>query len=136
MTFEFAKGNAYHITKEHMIKLFQLFKVTNIADLREKLDSDIKPNLHSDYSEEKKRLTNLNLSLDVWKKLKDAGYTIPQAEQVISGDQKFELPENPFKKETVNDNFNENNFCKFCHHEHTETEPRICKETLCMCGMR
>ena len=83
-------------------------------------------------SDEKKRLINLKLNLEVWKMLKDAGYTLTEAQQVMTGDQMLEVPELPYMKKQ----FDTNNICSFCHHEHTTTEPRVCKEMNCTCGLR
>ena len=96
--YEFNKKNVYRISKPIMKSLFDLFKVKNIEELRKKIDAGFEPNLKpEDYTEEKKRLVNLNLTLDIWDKLKNAGYDIVNAEEIIVGKQKLSIPNKPLK---------------------------------------
>lgn len=81
---------------------------------------------------ETKRLKNLKLCLDIWNGLKTAGFSLEQATEVMRGEKVIPTPELPFTKPAKSDS----DICGFCGHEHVKSEPRVCKTTSCLCGLR
>lgn len=98
----------------------------------------------------------LGETLKAWLVLKKEGFTLEQFEEMIrSGELTY--PENNFietpkeiskqfepygktiihsKPETKTDGLDENNFCDTCNHTHADTEPKVCKDLYCNCGIR
>ncbi len=85
-----------------------------------------------------KKIRNLNGTLDAWKKLKELGGDVSKLEQFLKG--RVELP-SPVKNDIQPKNektigLDENDFCDFCKHKHANTEPKVCTNLYCNCGIR
>ena len=104
------------------IELKKLMRQENLTKNSEiKLDPDL----------EYKKLRNLKAQLEIWRMLKDYGISLEQTRKIIIGEQQLETPEIPFLQKN-----SDNGLCGLCNHEHTEVEPKVCKNVSCNCGMR
>ena len=95
-------------------------------------------------------------TLKAWLVLKEQGYTLDQFQQMIR-DGQLVYPENNFTRTPENvskqfepygktiiherteektDGLDENNFCDSCNHTHADTEPKVCTDLWCNCGIR
>ncbi|MDH5431570.1 MAG: hypothetical protein OEW78_06780 [Nitrosopumilus sp.] len=99
--FEFNSGNVYRIKKEHMKNIFKIYNVKNIDSLRKNIDDGHTPkiNLSDEHCETNsldvkiKKLKAAEITLRVWERLKQNGYSISQFQDfVYTGN--LSLPEN------------------------------------------
>ncbi len=120
-----------------------LDKKESVSDyLRNLIELDMKGKifLADDIEKENKVLKNLKLKLDIWKDLKSEGFTLEKAYNIFKGHNVPELPTIEKLQESFNkqesQSFDPSGFCLVCTHRHTDTEPRICTDLHCNCGVR
>lgn len=113
--------------KEFSEFAIETFKAIKDGELLPRQDVESRQKLEAEY----KRLRNLNISLEIWNKLKSYGVNLADSTQIITGQTIIKTPEFPFMK-----SINKDNVCELCRHEHTSVEPRVCRNIDCNCGMR
>ncbi len=82
-----------------------------------------------DFKEKMNRQLYLKICLENWKKLKESGHIFEEAKAIIVGAKELEEPRLDFHNL-------EGQACSFCHHPHAVTEPRVCTDIHCICGVR
>jgi hypothetical protein len=84
------------------------------------------------------KIGTLNETLDAWKKIKELGGDISKLDSFIKGRQELPSPVKtdlqPKDEKTIG--LDGNNFCDFCKHKHADTEPKVCTDLYCYCGVR
>ena len=121
---------------------------------------DIKNFLLSEKTDDKKehlkykidRQKYLKLCLENWLAMKSSGHIMEEAKAILTGEKEIEEP--TIKKlkdfegmskiqkeqleitEKIESSFDENNYCDFCKHTHATTEPQVCTNIDCKCGIR
>lgn len=71
----------------------------------------------------------LKLCLQNWRLLKESGSIFEEAKAIIQGKKELEEPRIDFHKL-------EGILCTFCHHAHASTDPKVCTNLNCNCGVR
>lgn len=119
-----------------------LDKKENISDyFRNLTELDMKGKLFKadDIKKENEVLKNLKLKIDIWKDLKVEGFTLDKAYDLFKG---HSIPQ--LTTEKLQETFHKEepkgldpvNQCSDCNHIHTDTEPRVCTDLYCNCGVR
>jgi len=80
---------------------------------------------------ELKRLKNLKLQLDIFNDLKNLNYDWQQTRRIIKGS--LDISDDPLKFVASK---GDPNVCDYCKHFHASTEPKVCTELSCNCGLR
>jgi len=132
MSFELRKKHWYYVPDNIMVEIYKAFESKSLDELKKKIEIGFKASVNDEKSK-KIRLLNLKLSLECWKLMKEQGYTISQATEILSGSKDLLEPQLILLQMSKN---NKNGICDYCGHAHADSQPYVCKELSCNCGLR
>ena len=79
----------------------------------------------------------LKLCLENWELLKNKGHIFEEAKAIITQELELVAPSTDqiFQQKTEK-GLDQFGTCSVCHHKHVKSEPRVCTELHCNCGVR